>query len=95
MTEKMNQITKEAIKSARACLEQGLLAVAFSHLRTKRVSSGVGSRNFHPCKLIRNDFPDILVEFEHFVFPVSGSRDIGIDSREVRFGELIHDLLVR
>lgn len=32
MTDKIDQITKEAIKSARTSLEQGDMAEAFSHL---------------------------------------------------------------
>lgn len=69
MTEKMNQITKEAIKSARACLEQGLLAEAFSHLavgvkidsRLVRDAEALEGRYFYMLRFLssNNDVPDL------------------------------------
>lgn len=69
MTEKMNQITKEAIKSARACLEQGLLAEAFSYLavgvkidsRLARDADALEGRYFYMLRFLssNNDVPDL------------------------------------
>ena len=77
MTEKMNQITKEAIKSARACLEQGLLAEAFSYLtvgvkidsRLARDADALEGRYFYMLRFLssNNDVPD-LEQILHAVY---------------------------
>ena len=69
MSDKIDHITKEAIKSARASLEQGNMAEAFSHLtlgvkidaRLAREAEALESRYFYMLRFLssNHDIPDL------------------------------------